>query len=430
MGQTNQWFPAFGVSYALGLDGLSLPLFLLTTLLVFLVVIFSWHQEERAPLYFALLMILETGVLGVFSSLDFFLFYIFWEIVLIPMFFIIGIWGGPRKSYASMKFLIYTHVASLIMLLAIAAMAFRAANVLGYLTFSMPAILAVGFSRSFQMLVFPALLFAFCVKLPVIPVHTWLPDAHVEAPTGGSVLLAGILLKMGGYGLIRIAYMMHPEAAKAYTGLVVFLALLSIVYGAYVALAQDDLKKMVAYSSISHMGFVLIGVASLSVMGIKGAMFQMVGHGLVSAMLFMGCGTIQHACDTRLISRLGGLYNKMPKAMTLFILAIFASMGLPGFVGFVGEFAVLMGVWQSFRFIAFLVVVGMVIAVVYYLWSIQRFAFGDLQAELAHIHDAAFCEWAPMAVLLAFTVYFGIFPNGLLAVFDPIAAQILHLFGV
>ncbi len=427
LGQTNEWFPAFGVSFAVGLDGLSLPLFVLTTLLCALVVFFSWDVEERAPFYFGLLMVLETGVLGVFSSLDFFLFYIFWEIVLIPMFFMIGIWGGPRKSYASMKFLIYTHVASLIMLLGIGAMYFKAAGILGHFTFSIPELLTVGFPVEFQLLVFPALLFAFCVKLPVVPVHTWLPDAHVEAPTGGSVLLAGVLLKMGGYGLIRIAYMMNPEGAQHYTTLIVVLAMLSIVYGAYAALKQDDLKKMIAYSSISHMGFVLIGVASFTYFGIKGAIFQMVGHGLISAVLFMACGTIQHRADTRLISKLGGLYKKMPVGMTLFVLAIFASMGIPGFMGFVGEFSVMIGVIEAFKWVILLVGLGIIIAVGYYLWALQRFAFGDLPEYLKDIKDVHYYEAVPMLILVALIIYFGLQPNLLMNIIEAPTQALLAL---
>lgn len=423
--QFSEWFPAFGVTFALGLDSLSLPLFMLTTLLCFLVMVYSWNIVERAPFYFGLLLVLETGVMGVFSALDFFLFYIFWEIVLIPMFFLIGIWGGKRRSYASMKFLIYTHVASLIMLLAIGAMYFEAADVLGYYTFSIPEITAVGFDFDFQMLVFPALLFAFCVKLPVVPVHTWLPDAHVEAPTAASVLLAGVLLKMGGYGLIRVAYMINPAAALEYTWVVVALALLSIVYGSFAAFTQNDLKKLIAYSSISHMGFVLIGIATFNYFGVMGAVFQMVAHGLISSMLFMGCGVIQHNAGTRLISDLGGLYAKMPKAMTMLILAFFASMGIPGFMGFFAEFEVMMGVFKSLGWLVLPVALGAVLAVAYYLWAFQRVAFGEVPGHLADCRDIHWFELAPMVVLLVLTLYFGLQPDVMVSYMDASVTGLL-----
>lgn len=425
--QDSPWFPAFGVSFTVGLDSLSLPLFMLTALLCFLVVIYSWNITERAPFYFGLLLLLECGVLGVFSALDFFLFYIFWEIVLIPMFFLIGIWGGERRSYASMKFLIYTHVASLIMLLAIGAMYFEAATALGHYTFSIPEIAEVGFDYGFQLVVFPALLFAFCVKLPVVPVHTWLPDAHVEAPTAASVLLAGVLLKMGGYGLIRIAYMLHPAAAMEYTWLVVALALLSIVYGSYAAFTQDDLKKLIAYSSISHMGFVLLGIASFDEAAVLGAVFQMVAHGLISAMLFMGCGVIQHSAGTRRISLLSGLYSRMPVAMTMLILAFFASMGIPGFMGFFAEFSVMLGVFRSFGLLVLPVALGAVLAVGYYLWAFQRVAFGKLPPALAEVKDIHWFELAPMLVLLALTIYFGLQPDVLV---DYMRGSVLMLTGL
>ncbi len=424
-----RWFPTFGVNYHLGIDGLSLPLYLLSTLLIMLVMLFSWNVHHRPALYFSLILVLETGVLGVFSSLDLFLFYIFWEVVLIPMFFLIGIWGGERRSYASMKFLIYTHVASLIMLLCIGAMFFKAAPLLGYYSFSIPAITSVRFDLPFQMMVFPFLLFAFCVKLPVVPFHTWLPDAHVEAPTGGSVLLAGALLKMGGYGLIRIAYTMNPLAAEVFTPLVVTLAIISIVYGAYTALKQEDLKKMIAYSSISHMGFVLIGIATFSTYGVSGALFQMVAHGLISPILFMACGVIQHNAGTRDISKLGGLYYQTPKLMTIFILTSFASMGIPGFMGFVAEFAVMMGVIEAFGAVVLFVALGAVLTVAYYLWAFQRVALGSVPKELQFMKDVAWFEAVPMCILLVMTVYFGINPDPLLNFLELPTEAILALVG-
>lgn len=427
--QVTEWFPAFGVSYAVGLDSLSLPLFVLTAVLGFLVVIYSWNITERAPFYFGLLLVLETGVLGVFSALDFFLFYIFWEVVLIPMFFLIGIWGGGRRSYASMKFLIYTHVASLVMLLAIGAMFFKAGGILGHYTFMIPEITAAGFDVSFQMLVFPALLLAFCVKLPVVPVHTWLPDAHVEAPTAASVLLAGVLLKMGGYGLIRIAYLINPQAAAAYTPLVVVLALISIIYGAYAAFTQDDLKKLIAYSSVSHMGFVLLGLASANYAGALGAVYQMVAHGVISAVLFMACGVIQHNCGTRQISRLGGLFPKMPLTMTLLALAFFASMGIPGFMGFFAEFSVMLGVYQSFGLLVLAVALGAVLTVAYSLWAFQRVAFGKLPSDMADVHDAQWYEVFPMAALLLIALYLGLQPDALIACMDGSVQSMASAFG-
>lgn len=411
--QVTEWFPALGVSFAVGLDSLSMPLFVLTALLGFLVVIFSWNVTERAPFYFGLLLLVETGVMGVFAALDFFLFYIFWEIVLVPMFFLIGIWGGGRRSYASMKFLIYTHIASLVMIVAIAAMFFKAAAVNGYYTFMMADIAAAGFELAFQVPVFAALLLAFCVKLPVVPVHTWLPDAHVEAPTAASVLLAGVLLKMGGYGLIRIGYLMHPEAAAMFMPLVLVLALVSIVYGAYAAFTQDDLKKLIAYSSVSHMGFVLLGLACGNYAGILGAVYQMVAHGIISAALFMCCGVIQHHCGTRLISRLGGLYGKMPMVMTLLVLAFFASMGIPGFMGFFAEFGVMFGAFERFGFWVLLAALGAVLTVGYCLWAFQRVAFGKCPADMAAVHDAHWYEVFPMVALLLIALYFGLQPDSL-----------------
>lgn len=419
------WFPGLGVNYYLGTDGISFPLILLSAVLTPAVVLFSWNQTERPALYFAFFMLIEAGVIGVFSSLDFILFFVFWEIVLIPMFFIIGIWGGERREYASFKFLIYTHIASFILLIGIFAMYFHGGDVLGFMTFSIPELTAANFSLNFQMLWFPILFVAFAVKIPIVPFHTWLPDAHVEAPTAGSAMLAGVLLKMGTYGLLRIAYLMNPDVAGRFVIPVVILGLMNIVYGALVALKQDDLKKMIAYSSISHMGFVVLGIQAFNFYGLTGAVFQMVAHGLISAALFMSCGAIQYSTGTRRISLLQGMYKKMPVGITIMVLAFFASMGTPGFIGFIGEFLVLLGFYHSYGFWVIPLGVGMVLSVAYYLRAFQRIAYGTTPLSFTNVKEIKRNEIIAISALLLITVYFGLQPQQLFSIIDGKVLSIL-----
>lgn len=422
-----RWFPALGVSFGLGVDGLALPFVLLTALLSLLVIIYTNDIPERKALYYALVLLVELGLIGVFTATDLFLFYIFWEVVLLPMFFMIGIWGGNFRSYAAMKFLIYTHVASVIMMLAIGAMYFKAEDLLGYYTFYLPDLMAAGFPVDFQIMVFPALLFAFAVKLATVPFHTWLPDAYVEAPIGGTILLSGIIIKMGGYGLIRVAYMLNPDGAAHYTTLVVVLALVTIVFGAFVALTQDSMRRMLAYSSVSHMGFIIIGVASMTYFGVRGAIFQMVAHGLIFAALFMVCGIIEERAKTDLISKVGGLYYQIPKAMTLFIIAILGSIGIPGLAGFVGEFSVLAGVVEAYGWLAGFVILGMVISVAFYLWTFQRIGFGQISENMAGAKDMNIYEGAPIVILVVLVVFLGIMPTPIFTVIEKSASVLISL---
>jgi len=421
------WIPKLGITYKVGLDGISMPMYFLTALLTFLVCMFSWDIEHRMKEYFLFFLLLEIVLLGVFTALDLFLFYIFWEMVLIPMYFIINIWGGPRREYAAIKFFLYTFSASLFMLLGIMALYFNA----GLNSFDLTEIATKTpeFSKTFQILVFAALFMGFVVKMPQVPVHTWLPDAHVEAPTAGSVLLAGVLLKMGSYGVLRISLPLLPEGARWFVPIMLVIGILSILYGALVCLAQRDLKRLVAYSSISHMGVVLLGIAigakglaptsasalcGAASLGLSGAVYMMFAHGFISGLLFMIVGAIQHSLGTRDIPKLGGLAMQMPKAGVIITVGSLASLGLPGMVQFVAEFMVFLATYQAFGFLFLLPVLTIVVTAGYYLWALKRAIFGPLVETAKGAHDIKWYEFWPMMALVVLIVVFGVLPATIL----------------
>ncbi len=410
------WMPTLGVSYHLGVDGISLLLVLLTTFLMPLVLLSSWHSIERRWKEFAITMLLlETGMLGVFVALDLFLFYIFWEAMLVPMYLIIGIWGGPNRVYAAVKFILYTLTGSLLMLVAILALYFINGAATGAYTFDLPVlaryVLPAGRAQN---LMFLAFALAFAIKVPMWPFHTWLPDAHTEAPTPGSVILAGVLLKMGTYGFLRFCLPLFPQATMTFAPWMFALAVIGIIYGAWVSTVQADMKKLVAYSSVSHLGFVVLGLFTLNPQGMVGAIIQMVNHGLSTGALFLIVGMLYERRHTRLIAEYGGLWKIVPALSVLFLIVIFSSIGLPGLNGFVGEFLILVGAFQVHRPAAVLATTGIIFAAVYLLWMYQRVIFGDItHEENRALPDLSLREWVILVPVLACIIWIGVYPVAL-----------------
>jgi NADH-quinone oxidoreductase subunit M len=423
------WIPVFGIQYKVGIDGLSLVLVVLTTTLSWISILASFGPiQTRVKEYMASFLILEVGMIGVFVALDLFLFYIFWEVVLVPMYLIIGIWGGANRIYATIKFVLYTLVGSLLMLVAILASAFayQAAqgSWVGAFDFTSLRTFATagGFSEGFQLFAFAAFFLAFAIKVPMFPFHTWLPDAHVEAPTAGSVILAAILLKLGGYGFIRFALPLYPDAAHTYAPAIIVLSLIAIIYGAIVALVQPDLKKLVAYSSVSHMGFVTLGVFIFTEQGMQGAILQMVNHGLITGALFLLVGVIYERTHDRTIAKMGGLAGRTPLYAVMLGFFVFASAGLPGLSGFVGEFLTLVGTFAFNPWAAAIATFVMILAAGYLLWMYQRLVFGELTTFLKdlghHLTDMRPIETLTLAPLAALVVAFGLFPGLILGIVE------------
>ncbi len=405
------WFKGYSIDYRIGIDGFSLPMILLSALLVPLVILSSWtdlKQNVRGFLVF--LILLETGMMGVFAALDLFLFYVFWEAQLIPMYFLIGIWGGSRRIYAAVKFVLYTMAGSLLMLAAILYLYFAGGH-----SFNLSSLYNLTLPAQTQMILFAAFALAFAIKIPLFPFHTWLPDAHVEAPTGGSVLLAGVLLKMGTYGLIRFAMPLFPQAMLAFLPLLQVLAVIGIIYGSLVAMVQPDLKKLVAYTSVAHLGFVVLGIASLNPQGVAGAAIQMVNHGISTGALFLLVGMIYERRHTRQIADFGGLAKVMPLFAVCFLIVTLSSIALPGTNGFIGEFLILLGTFRANPLVASFAATGVIFGAVAMLWMFQRVFFGPVShEENKNLNDMTLREIVLMLPLFLLIFAIGIAPGFLL----------------
>ncbi len=436
------WFGRIHIEYFLGIDGLSVTMVLLTALICFVGVIASWNIEKAMKGYLAMYLLLDTGMMGVFVALDFFLFFVFWEVMLLPMYFLIGIWGGPRREYAAIKFFLYTLLGGILMLLAMIAL-FFSVSILDpgtgekMHTFNMlammdpanyePGSLLAGAGTYWRYLAYIALFIGFAIKVPMFPFHTWLPDAHVEAPTAISVILAGVLLKMGTYGMLRVNYAMFPEIAADTAWYLAIFAFINIVYGALCAMAQKDFKKLIAYSSISHMGVVLLGMAAMNTQGMVGAVFQMFNHGTITAMLFLIVGVLYDRAHTRDLDAFGGLALTMPRYTGIMTVAFFAALGLPGLSGFISEAFSFLGAFQTFRSITIASTLGIVLTAAYMLWTLQRVFLGQVNEKWASLPDINGRELASLVPLAVIVITLGIYPS---LVLDLLTTSLNHLVDI
>jgi NADH-quinone oxidoreductase subunit M len=425
--EVKPWIPQWGINYGLGVDGISLWLVLLTTLLTPVVFLASWSSIKKQPkAYVISFLIMEAAMIGVFLATDLFLFYIFFELTLLPMYLVIGVWGGANRIYAAIKFFLFTIAGSLLMLLGIIYLVFQHYHETQIATFTITDLYGTSLTGYAETLLFFAFALAFAIKVPLFPLHTWLPDAHVEAPTGGSIILAGVMLKMGTYGFLRFVLPFFPQATMKYAGLLIALSVIGIIYGALVAWVQPDMKKLVAYSSVSHLGFCVLGIFALNQTSIEGSILQMVNHGLSTGALFLLVGFIYERRHTRLLADYGGLAETMPIYTVCFVIAMLSSVGLPGLNGFVGEFLILSGSFQTHPRAATLAATGVILAAIYLLWLVQRVFFGPItNEENRNVPDIAWNELAALVPLIILMVWIGVHPNTFLRKMSPSVQQLL-----
>jgi NADH-quinone oxidoreductase subunit M len=425
--ERHAWIPAFGITYAVGVDGISLLLVVLTGFLTPLALLSAWESvHDRTRSFCMFLLLLESAMIGVFVSLDLFLFYVFWDAMLVPMYFLIGVWGYERRIYAAVKFILFTMAGSVLMLLAILGLAYLHSTATGSYSFDLLQLYQLDIPRNLQFWFFLAFALAFAIKVPLVPFHTWLPDAHVEAPTAGSVILAGVLLKMGTYGLVRFAFPLFPAAASYFAPALAVIAIVGIIYGALVAMVQPDMKKLVAYSSVSHLGFVVLGIAVMNVQGVEGAVYQMLNHGVSTGGLFLIVGMLSDRRHTRLIAEYGGLKNVVPRLVAVFLIVTLSSIGLPGLNGFVGEFLILLGAFRASPRLAAFAATGVILSATYMLWMFQRVNYGTITNEKnAALPDLRPREWVALVPIVAMAIVMGVLPNLFLRPIEPAVGRLL-----